>query len=82
MSGHENGGQSVEKDAPSWPARAYTYGTWRYALARAREHAQERHQRVYLYRGDLDGEAVWVAAWDPKPTRVIPPATTAPREDA
>ena len=64
---------SVEKDTPSWPARAYAYGTWGYALERAREHARERRQRVYLYRGALDGEAVWVAAWDPKRTCVIPP---------
>ena len=68
---------TAENDATSWPARAYAYGTWGYALARAREHARERHQRVYLYRAALDDEPVWVAAWDPKPPRVIPPGSDA-----
>lgn len=52
--------------APDWPARAYVYGTFGYALERAREMAAARQQRMWLYRGVLDGEQVWVAAWDPK----------------
>lgn len=51
----------------NWPARAYVYGTWEYALHRAWEHATERKQKVYVYQGELDGETVWVASWDPKP---------------
>ena len=52
-------------DQPRWPARAYVYGTWGYALNRARDMAAERNQRFYLYAGLLDGERVWVAALDP-----------------
>lgn len=52
--------------APDWPARAYIYGTWAYALNRAREHSTERNQKTYLYASTLDGETVWVVAWDPK----------------
>lgn len=49
-----------------WPARAYVYGTWGYALSRARELAAGDGQKMYLYAGVLDGEQVWVVGWDPK----------------
>lgn len=51
---------------PGWPACAYVYGVWEYALGRALEHSAERHQKTYLYAGTLDGAPVWVVAWDPK----------------
>lgn len=50
----------------NWPARAYIYGTWGYALNRARERATEFEQRMWLYRAVLDGEPVWVVTFDPK----------------
>lgn len=54
--------------APSgWPAMAYVYGTWDYALSRARELATEKQQKTYLYRSSLHGEPCWVVSWDPKP---------------
>lgn len=53
-------------DLPSWPARAYVYGVWEYALGRAIEHSAERNQKTYVYASTLDGEPVWVVAWDPK----------------
>lgn len=57
----------VYRASSGWPARAYVYGTWGYALERARELATEKNQKTYLYRSSLDGEPVWVVAWDPKP---------------
>lgn len=57
-------------DASSWPAMAYFYGTWGYALSRAREIARERNQRVRLYRGTFDakgfapGKPVWIVDWE------------------
>lgn len=49
-----------------WPARSYIYGVWEYALSQARDRAQRNNQKMYVYRGELDGEAVWVVSWDPK----------------
>lgn len=53
----------------TWPARAYVYGTWGYALERARDHSSQRNLRTYLYKSMLDGYPVWVVAWDPKKVR-------------
>lgn len=50
----------------SWPARARVFGNWPYALSRAFDEARERHQKVWVYRGNLDGEEVWVVSLDPK----------------
>jgi hypothetical protein len=52
-----------------WPAMAYVYGTWGYALARARERAKSHQQKMYLYQGVLNGETVWVVSWDRKKER-------------
>lgn len=57
----------VQRAPSGWPAQAYVYGTWGYALARARELATEKNQKTYLYRASLNGESVWVVSWDPKP---------------
>jgi hypothetical protein len=54
------------KPATDWPARAWVYGTWGYAVERAREQAARRRLRMWVYAGVLDGESVWVAALDPK----------------
>ena len=40
----------------NWPARAYIYGTWGYALNRARDRAAKFQQRMWLYRGVLDAQ--------------------------
>lgn len=53
-------------DDVAWPARAYVYGTWGYALSRARDLSADMNEKTYLYSGTLDGESVWVVAWDPK----------------
>lgn len=58
-------------DGPGWPAMSYVYGTWAYALERAREHATERNQRVWLYRAEVNGELQWIVAWDPKPRHCV-----------
>jgi hypothetical protein len=50
----------------TWPARAWVYGTWGYAVSCARDEATRRRQRVWVYAGMLDGEPVWVASLDPK----------------
>lgn len=50
----------------TWPAFAYLYGTWEYALQRAIEHANERKLKVYLYRASLLDREWWVVSWDPK----------------
>jgi hypothetical protein len=50
----------------NWPARAYVYGTWGYALDQARDRVKRAKQKMYLYKGVLDGEPVWVVSWDPK----------------
>jgi len=57
----------VQRAPSGWPALAYVYGTWGYALNRARELATEKQQKTYLYRSLLNGEPVWVVSWDPKP---------------
>jgi hypothetical protein len=49
-----------------WPAFAYLYTTWGYALIRAREHATERQLHTYLYAVTLNGEPFWAVSWDPK----------------
>lgn len=49
-----------------WPARAYIYGTYGFALRETIIRAKNHKQKMYLYRGTLNGEWVWVAAWDPK----------------
>lgn len=54
----------------TWPALAYFYGTWGYALSRANEIAAERQQRVRLYRSFLSAKGcppdvpVWVVDWE------------------
>lgn len=54
----------------SWPALAYVFGTWGYALEQARALAAEHHQRVRLYRSTLNakaypsGQSVWVVDWE------------------
>lgn len=60
----------VQRAPSGWPAQAYVYGTWDYALARARELATEKQQKTYLYKAALNGESVWVVSWDPKPEEV------------
>jgi len=50
----------------NWPAFAYLYGTWGYALNRALEHSRERKQKVYLYRAWFGSKNWWVVSWDPK----------------
>lgn len=60
----------VQRAPSGWPAQAYVYGTWDYALERARELATEKQQKTYLYRSSLNGEPVWVVSWDPKPKEV------------
>ena len=57
----------VQRAPSAWPAVAYVYGTWEYALNRARELATEMQQKTYLYRGSLNGQPCWVVSWDPKP---------------
>ena len=49
-----------------WPAFAYIYGTWGYALARAIEHSKQRHQKVYVFKVDFPERSWWVVSWDPK----------------
>lgn len=49
-----------------WPAMAYVYGTWGYALDRALAFAAERHLKQHVYQGTLNDELVWVVSWDPK----------------
>lgn len=55
----------------SWPAMAYVYGTWGYALERANEHARERQQRVRLYQAGRKetviagwNSCLWVVDWE------------------
>lgn len=57
----------VERRSQRWPALAYIFGTWEYALNRARDLATEKQQRTYLYRGSMNGRPCWVVSWDPKP---------------
>lgn len=57
----------VQRAPSGWPALAYVYGTWGYALSRARELATEKNQKTYLYRASLGDRAYWVVSWDPKP---------------
>lgn len=52
-----------------WPAQAYVYGTFGYALTQTVQRARSHRQKMYLYRGTLDGETVWVSSWDPKGTK-------------
>lgn len=53
----------------NWPARAYIYGTWGYALWNARILATERKMKVYVYQGFLDNDRIWAVSWDPKERR-------------
>lgn len=55
----------------NWPAFAYLYGTWGYALTNARDHASERRQKVYLYRAEMNGRWWWVASWGPEGPEVV-----------
>ncbi|HEY9352363.1 MAG TPA: hypothetical protein VIP28_03885 [Nocardioides sp.] len=57
----------LDRRPSGWPAMAYVYGTWGYALKRARELATEKQQKTYLYRSSFNGEPCWVVSWDPKP---------------
>lgn len=50
----------------SWPAGFYIYHTWEYALSQARSLAVRHQQKLFIYRGCLDGDPVWVVSWDPK----------------
>lgn len=50
----------------TWPAFAYLYGTWGYALNQALEHSRERNQKVYVYQARFGSRNYWVASWDPK----------------
>lgn len=62
----------IEKSTINWPAMLYIYGTWAYALDRAREVVTRQNRKMYLYQGVVNGELVWIVSWDPKkPTRVI-----------
>lgn len=49
-----------------WPAVAYCYLGWGYALNRAREYAAQRKLKTYVYKSTLEGSPVWVVSWDPK----------------
>lgn len=51
----------------AWPAAAYVYLTWAYALARAREQATQRGQRVYVRRAKIEGRWMWITSWDRRP---------------
>lgn len=51
----------------TWPAFAYLYGTWGYALERANEMSAERGLRMHLYRAEFCGMTRWAVSWDPKP---------------
>lgn len=53
-----------------WPARAYVYGTFGYALTLTIWRANQMGQKMYLYKGVLDGESVWISSWDPKRSTV------------
>lgn len=57
---------TISAQASEWPARAYIYGTWDFALSQARDRARRFTQRMYLYQSTLDGDSVWVVSWDPK----------------
>ncbi len=61
-----------------WPARAYAYGTWAYALNQTLERVDRARQKMYVYKGELDGEIVWVGSWDPKPAAKTPAVKKAP----
>lgn len=58
--------QLEDNDRLDWPARAYVYTSWGYALSEARARAERFQQRMWLFRATLDGEQVWVVSWDPK----------------
>lgn len=49
-----------------WPARAYCYGTFGYALSQTILRAKAHKQQMFVYQGVLDGEVVWIGSWDPK----------------
>jgi hypothetical protein len=57
----------VQRAPSGWPALAYVYSDWGYALSRARELATEKNQKTYLYQTTLGGRTYWVVSWDPKP---------------
>ena len=61
----------VQRAPSGWPALAYIFGTWGYALNRARELATEKQLRTYLYRGSMNGRPCWVVSWDPKPAGAV-----------
>lgn len=50
----------------SWPARAYVYGTFGYALSQTIKRAKRKNQHMFVYKSTLNGETVWVGSWDPK----------------
>ena len=49
-----------------WPAFAYLFGTWGYALQRALDLNARYKQKIYLYQAEMNGRPWWVTSFDPK----------------
>lgn len=49
-----------------WPAMAYIYGTFGYALTETITRAFARKQKMYIRKVTVEGMPVWMASWDPR----------------